>query len=312
MKRWLAKKNCGKAAVSRLFVVTLPLKNMKTSNDTTTFRSLWQRLTPLYDDREAQSIMRWVLEDHFGMTYTDIICGGVGRLDEDARLELEQIMQKLAEGCPVQYVLGESTFCGRTFSVGPETLIPRPETEQLVTLTKEAVSSDACTILDVGTGSGCIAITLAGDLPRAEVTAWDIAADTLAKARSNAEHLGVAVTFSLQDALHAPNDHDRWDIIVSNPPYIAQKERKDMHRNVLAYEPERALFVPDDDPLCFYRAIAQYGVDALRSGGRLFFEINPLYVAPLCEMLGTLGYVEMRAYDDEFGKKRFVSCKINR
>lgn len=285
---------------------------MKTSNDTTTFRSLWQRLTPLYDDREAQSIVRWVLEERFGMTYTDIICDGIGRLGEGARLELEQIMQRLTDGCPVQYVLGESTFCGRTFSVGPETLIPRPETEQLVALTKEAVSSGACTILDVGTGSGCIAITLAGDLPEAKVTAWDIAEETLAKARSNAERLGVAVTFSLQDALHAPSDHNLWDIIVSNPPYIAEKERKDMHRNVLAYEPERALFVPDNDPLCFYRAIAVYGVDALRSGGRLFFEINPLYVAPLCDMLSALGYMDMRAYDDEFGKKRFVSCKINR
>lgn len=285
---------------------------MKTSNDTTTFRSLWQRLTPLYNDREAQSIVRWVLEERFGMTYTDIICDGIGRMGEGARLELEQIMQRLTDGCPVQYVLGESTFCGRTFSVGPETLIPRPETEQLVALTKEAVSSGACTILDVGTGSGCIAITLAGDLPEAKVTAWDIAEETLAKARSNAERLGVAVTFSLQDALHAPSDHNLWDIIVSNPPYIAEKERKDMHRNVLAYEPERALFVPDDDPLCFYRAIAVYGVDALRSGGRLFFEINPLYVAPLCDMLSALGYMDVRAYDDEFGKKRFVSCKINR
>lgn len=246
------------------------------------------------------------------MTYTDIICDGIGRLGEGARLELEQIMQRLTDGCPVQYVLGESTFCGRTFSVGPETLIPRPETEQLVALTKEAVSSGACTILDVGTGSGCIAITLAGDLPEAKVTAWDIAEETLAKARSNAERLGVAVTFSLQDALHAPSDHNLWDIIVSNPPYIAEKERKDMHRNVLAYEPERALFVPDDDPLCFYRAIAVYGMDALRSGGRLLFEINPLYVAPLCDMLSALGYMDMRAYDDEFGKKRFVSCKINR
>ncbi len=285
---------------------------MKTSNDIITFRSLWQRLTPLYDDREAQSIVRWVLEERFSLTYTDIICDGIGRMNEDALQQLEQIMGKLTDGCPVQYVLGESTFCGRTFGVGPETLIPRPETEQLVALTKEAVSSSPCTILDVGTGSGCIAITLAAELPEATVTAWDIAEDTLAKARSNAKRHAVAVSFCLQDALHTPNDHERWDIIVSNPPYIAQKERKDMHRNVLAYEPERALFVPDEDPLCFYRAIAQYGMDALKSGGKVFFEINPLYVTPLCDMLTALGYKNMRSYDDEFGKKRFVSCKINR
>ena len=285
---------------------------MNTSNDIITFRSLWQRLTPLYDDREAQTVVRWVLEERFDMTYTDIICDGIGRLDEDARQQLELIMGRLSDGCPVQYVLGESRFCGRTFSVGPETLIPRPETEQLVMLAKEAISSRSCSILDIGTGSGCIAITLAAELPSARVTAWDIAEDTLAKARSNAKHLGVAVTFCLQDALHAPSDHNLWDVIVSNPPYIAEKERKDMHRNVLAYEPERALFVPDDDPLCFYRAIAGYGVDALKSGGSLFFEINPLYVAPLCDMLSALGYKEVRAYDDEFGKKRFVSCKINR
>lgn len=306
------KKNGGKATKSRLFVVTLLLLKMNTSDDILTFRSLWQRLTPLYEAREAQSMVRWVLEGRFGMTYTDIICDGIASLDADAQERLEQMMGRLAEGCPVQYVLGEATFCGRSFAVSPDTLIPRPETEVLVELAKEAVSSERCTILDIGTGSGCIAITLAADLPQAEVTAWDIAPDTLAMASKNAKRIGAAVTFCLQDALHAPEDHDRWDTIVSNPPYIAEKEQKDMHRNVLAYEPARALFVPDDDPLCFYRAIAEYGRTALREGGTLLFEINPLYVTELTEMLSALGYKEVKVYDDQFGKKRFISCKTIR
>lgn len=284
-----------------------------------TYNELWHRLTAVYDDGEARAITRMVLEERFGMTLTDIVCGGVEALSADDCQTLDHIFDRLAQAEPVQYVLGNETFAGRTFIVRPGTLIPRPETAELcswVQLCANNTKSPSETkemgnkrILDIGTGTGCIAVTLSMDIPRAEVTAWDISPVALQTARENAGKLGAKVNVVEQDALHAPaGDKGVWDIIVSNPPYICDKERKDMARNVLEHEPSLALFVPNTDPLLFYRHIAQYAAHALAPQGLLFFEINPLYLSETLSMLQAEGFTDIVSKDDMFGKTRFVKA----
>lgn len=272
------------------------------------YHDLWQDLLPRYDEREAKAIARTLLEERFGLTLTDIVCGGVGQLDALAREDLAQIMARLTAGEPIQYALGSAPFCGRSFHVAPGVLIPRPETEQLVRMTVDAARQyDHATVLDVGTGSGCIAITVALEATESAVSAWDISPVALQIARDNATALHAKVGFCQQDALHAPaDDAARWDVVVSNPPYVMQKERAEMAAHVLQHEPETALFVPDDDPLCFYRAIAQYGRHALRAEGTLLFEINPLLAQEMLQLLEAEGYVQNRLIMDDFGKKRFT------
>ena len=283
-----------------------------------TYQDLWHRLTPLYNDGEAQAIVRLVLEVQFGITLTDIYTGKVNELSREAEEDLEKIILRLERSEPVQYVLGRETFCGRTFHVAPDVLIPRPETEVLCRWIEEDYNRPYCAlqppmplqVLDVGTGSGCIAVTLAADLRNSAVTAWDISGDALLIARENVHQWQVRVELKMEDALQ-PSDsamQQKFDVIVSNPPYICDKERTEMEGNVLAYEPETALFVPDDDPLRFYRAIAEYGVQALSADGVLYFETNPLYINDVKEMLNTLGYKQIELREDQFGKLRFTKA----
>ena len=283
-----------------------------------TYQDLWHRLTPLYDDGEAQAIVRLVLEVQFGITLTDIYTGKVNELSREAEEDLEKIILRLERSEPVQYVLGSETFCGRTFHVAPGVLIPRPETEVLCRWIEEDYNRPYCAlqppmplqVLDVGTGSGCIAVTLAADLRNSAVTAWDISGDALLIARENVHQWQVRVELKMEDALHPSTAamQQQFDIIVSNPPYICDKERTEMEGNVLAYEPETALFVPDDDPLRFYRAIAEYGVQALSADGVLYFETNPLYINDVKEMFNTLGYKQIELREDQFGKLRFTKA----
>ena len=283
-----------------------------------TYQDLWHRLTPLYDDGEAQAIVRLVLEVQFGITLTDIYTGKVNELSREAEEDLEKIILRLERSEPVQYVLGSETFCGRTFHVAPGVLIPRPETEVLCRWIEEDYNRPYCAlqppmplqVLDVGTGSGCIAVTLAADLRNSAVTAWDISGDALLIARENVHQWQVRVELKMEDALHpsASAMQQKFDVIVSNPPYICDKERTEMEGNVLAYEPETALFVPDDDPLRFYRAIAEYGVQALSADGVLYFETNPLYINDVKEMFNTLGYKQIELREDQFGKLRFTKA----
>ena len=370
-----------------------------------TYNQLWKRLTAIYNEREAQAIVRTVLDALFGMSLTDICLGKVTQLSADDTTRLEKIMQRLEKSEPVQYVLGAGWFAGRLFDVAPGVLIPRPETEDLVKWAcdeaKEKEKEDNSkeergkeekevskkgeapqkeeqllssplkeeeeglrkgkdasqkeeqplssplkeekeglrkgedasqkeeqllsslfknnkevsekgeevphpSILDIGTGSGCIAITVALALPQARVTAWDISTDALAIAAGNAHRLGASVRFEHQDALSAPDDEERWDVIVSNPPYICDKERADMSDNVLSYEPELALFVPDSDPLLFYRAIARYASKALKPGGRLLFETNTAYVHEVAQAMANEGFTAIEVRNDCFGKPRMV------
>ena len=298
-----------------------------------TYNQLWKRLTAIYNEREAQAIVRTVLDALFGMSLTDICLGKVTQLSADDTTRLEKIMQRLEKSEPVQYVLGAEWFAGRLFDVAPGVLIPRPETEDLVKWTcdeakeKEKEKEDNSkeergkeekevskkgeeaphpSILDIGTGSGCIAITVALALPQAHVTAWDISTDALAIAAGNAHRLGASVRFEHQDALSAPDDEERWDVIVSNPPYICDRERADMSDNVLSYEPELALFVPDSDPLLFYRAIARYASKALKPGGRLLFETNTAYAHEVAQTMANEGFTAIEVRNDCFGKPRMV------
>lgn len=295
-----------------------------------TYNQLWKRLTVIYNEREAQAIVRTVLDALFGMSLTDICLGKVTQLSADDTTRLEKIMQRLEKSEPVQYVLGAEWFAGRLFDVAPGVLIPRPETEDLVKWAcdeaKEKEKEDNSkeergkeekevskkeevphpSILDIGTGSGCIAITVALALPQARVTAWDISTDALAIAAGNAHRLGASVRFEHQDALSAPDDEACWDVIVSNPPYICDRERADMSDNVLSYEPELALFVPDNDPLLFYRAIARYASKALKPGGRLLFETNTAYAHEVGQAMADEGFTAIEVRNDCFGKPRMV------
>ena len=229
--------------------------------------------------------------------------------------------RRLEQAEPVQYVLGHAPFAGHSFEVSPAVLIPRPETEELVHWAVQSaeamISAEAQTnvkaqaspslhILDIGTGSGCIAISVALALPRATVQAWDLSPQALAQARSNAQRLGAQVSFVQQDALQPPQHHACLDMVLSNPPYICQREAEAMHRNVLAHEPHMALFVPNDDPLRFYRAITRYAVDALRPGGCVLFEINALYAEATRQMMLDEGLSHIETRLDCFGKERFV------
>ena len=298
-----------------------------------TYQQLWQSLTPLYDAGEAQAIVRTVLDVKYGMTLTDIICGKVNEISADEERKLEEIIIRLQKGEPVQYVLGEADFAGRTFHVEPGVLIPRPETAELCQwiekdmIEKSIVSSgdssedspedssgnspqatdDAKLILDICTGSGCIAITLGLNIPNSEVTGWDISEDALRIAQGNVEMMKAGnVRIEYQDALALRKAAEAADLIVSNPPYICEKEKADMEKNVLEHEPSLALFVPDEDPLKFYRAIAEYASSALKSGGALYFEINPIYEKETQEMLLKLDFKDIETKEDAFGKKRMM------
>lgn len=292
-----------------------------------TYQQFWQSLTPLYDAGEAQAIVRTVLDVEYGMTLTDIICGKVNELSSDEERNLEEIITRLQNGEPVQYVLGEADFAGRTFHVEPGVLIPRPETAELCQWIEEEVSSldadDPKQILDICTGSGCIAITLGLTIPNSEVTGWDISEDALRIAQGNVEMLKARnVRIEYQDALMLPKAAEAaeiseaaesslskgWNIIVSNPPYICEKEKADMEKNVLEHEPSIALFVPDEDPLKFYRAIAEYASSALKSEGALYFEINPIYEKETREMLQDLGFKDIETKEDAYGKKRMMKA----
>ena len=282
-----------------------------------TYQQFWQSLTPLYDAGEAQAIVRTVLDVEYGMTLTDIICGKVNELSSDEERNLEEIITRLQNGEPVQYVLGEADFAGRTFHVEPGVLIPRPETAELCQWIEEEVSSLKADkrkqILDICTGSGCIAITLGLNIPNSEVTGWDISEDALRIAQGNVEMLKARnVRIEYQDALMLPKAAKTADIIVSNPPYICEKEKADMEKNVLEHEPSIALFVPDEDPLKFYRAIAEYASSALKSEGALYFEINPIYEKETREMLEELGFKDIETKEDAFGKKRMMKAKNNK
>lgn len=289
-----------------------------------TYDDIWRRLAGVYDQREARAVARMLVEEKFSLSFADIICGAVETLSDADRQWIEAAVKRLEQGEPIQYVLGWAWFAGLKFNVRSGVLIPRPETEWLVDniCAHHVPSNDRpLRILDIGTGSGCIALSIKQRLPEAYVEAWDISTEALSIAADNARSLGLDIVWRQQDALNitpdvpitapndnngAPNDPLFWDVIVSNPPYICQRERADMARNVLEHEPSTALFVPDTDPLLFYRAITRYAVGSLSGGGRLLFECNTLYAGDTARMMNDEGMAATEVYDDCFGKPRFA------
>ena len=292
-----------------------------------TYDDIWRRLAGVYDQREARAVARMLVEEKFGLSFTDIICGGVEALSDADRQWIEAAVKRLEQGEPIQYVLGWAWFAGLKFNVRSGVLIPRPETEWLVnSVCANSIPSNdrPLRILDIGTGSGCIALSIKQRLPEAYVEAWDISTEALSIAADNARSLSLDIVLRQQDALNitpellstapndnngAPNDSLFWDVIVSNPPYICERERTDMARNVLEHEPSTALFVPDTDPLLFYRAITRYAVGSLSEGGRLLFECNTLYAGDTARMMNDEGMAATQVYDDCFGKPRFAVGK---
>lgn len=295
-----------------------------------TYHDICQRLTPLYGPQEAKAMTRMLLEDLFSLSFADILCGATEHLSDADTLRLQQSVDRLLDAEPLQYVTGTAFFCGHPFHVAPGVLIPRPETEWIVDTAVNLVTSSAPRILDIGTGSGCIAtsISLALADRHCHTEAWDISEDALRIAADNAERLGADVKFRRRDALRLEEDFPAeenqsgaevliadnassasWDIIVSNPPYICNREAADMHANVLRHEPHLALFVPDTDPLLFYRAIARYAMRSLRKGGWLLFECNTLYAHDTAQMASDMGFATSVVEDDCFGKPRFVKAQ---
>lgn len=295
-----------------------------------TYHDICQRLTPLYGPQEAKAMTRLLLEDLFSLSFADILCGATEHLSDADTLRLQQSVDRLLDAEPLQYVTGTAFFCGHPFHVAPGVLIPRPETEWIVDTAVNLVTASAPRILDIGTGSGCIAtsISLALADRHCHTEAWDISEDALRIAADNADRLGADVKFRRRDALRLEEDFPAeenqggaevliadnaaaasWDIIVSNPPYICNREAADMHANVLRHEPHLALFVPDTDPLLFYRAIARYSMRSLRKEGWLLFECNTLYAHDTAQMAADMGFATSIVEDDCFGKPRFVKAQ---
>ena len=363
-----------------------------------TYSEIWHRIATSYDDGEARAIARILIEELFGLSYADIVCGATEQLSADDTLRLDTAVRRIEQGEPLQHVLGYADFCGNRFCVNGSVLIPRPETEWLVDegakLMDGCIASDETQhkaphspkrILDIGTGSGCIAISLKLRLGDAYVEAWDISEEALRTAQDNADALKAEVVFRKRDALKAeeegyseeeclqggalvssaptgqtmdsinsnegalvssapteqamdsinsnegaivssaPTEQAMdsinyseanilaapWDLIVSNPPYICDSERSAMDDNVLLHEPHTALFVPDDDPLRFYRAIARYALLTLNIGGSLLFECNTRYAEATGTMLRDMGFEGVTVSDDCFNLPRFVRGRKN-
>lgn len=263
-----------------------------------------QQLQQVYSVGEARAIYRMVMELRFGLSHTDILLGKDTQLSASDSSELANIIARLLKKEPVQYVLGIAEFCGLQFHVTPDVLIPRPETEVLVD-SLPCPTANRNRVLEIGTGSGCIAISLS--LKGFHVTATDISEGALHVARDNAKRLNADVCFKHEDILHPVASDESWDFIVSNPPYICQHEAVEMEENVLSYEPHLALFVPDEEPLLFYNAIASYASTHLNSGGNLHFEINRAYAREVCDAMESLGFRDVSAINDQFGNPRVVT-----
>ena len=307
-----------------------------------TYRQIVHDLSLVYPENEARALARWLCEERFGLTQSDILLDKDNHFSADDLANLKEITSRLIKHEPIQYILGYTTFCGHRFDVGPGVLIPRPETAELVTAILRSLASRSVgsvvplpelpsprsvggavpissrsvggalaspSILDIGTGSGCIALSLALALPEADVTGWDLCPEALEYTRRNAERYPEAhVHFEQADIFDPPKDDRQWDIIVSNPPYVRQSEAATMEDNVLRYEPHEALFVPDDSPLLYYHAIAKFAISRLKDEGQLWLEINEALGEETAHFIEDFGFMEVELMKDDYGKDRMLKC----
>lgn len=256
---------------------------------------------------EIQSIAFLLMEKLYSIDRTDVLAGReIGEVQES---EISKLLQRINRQEPIQYIIEEAYFYGRPFFVNSSVLIPRPETEQLIQLVVQEFSEkDNVSLLDIGTGSGCIAVTLAKELPKAQVFALDISTEALAVAKRNADQVGATVLFDQLDALRDTLPHTKLSAIVSNPPYVMLSEKEKMHVNVLAHEPHLALFVPDNDALIFYKAIAEQAKQVLHTKGKIFVEINEQLAMGVSQVFQKAGFIKTEIIKDIFGKDRIVTA----
>jgi len=265
--------------------------------------SSWASALFFYEKQEAETLVSWLFEHHLGLNK-----GGLLEHIEEQSFpaRLYEDFERLKSGEPIQYILGKGPFYGREFLVGPATLIPRNETEELVHLIIKENRQPGLKLLDIGTGTGCIPVTLGLEMNNPEVFAVDISEEALKIAHQNSDALGAKVMFMKCDILSENPSVPQLDILVSNPPYIPEIQKQEMHRNVLEFEPALALFVPDDDPLLFYRTIAKKGKQLLKPDGKLYFEINEEFGKEVASLLSQLGYFQIQIIKDLNGKNRIV------
>ena len=270
-----------------------------------------QAINGQYPDTEASAIAKAILTDVFQLSTTDLYASKDMNFSTNQAEKLEVIITRLRANEPLQYILGNCYFCGLDFHVEPGVLIPRPETAELVEwIISDCNSSDSpIRILDIGTGSGCISISLAKNLPQSEVHAWDISEDAIRIASDNANRLNANVRFRQTDVLGQIPTNTMMNVIVSNPPYITEAERTDMDANVTDWEPDTALFVPDNTPLLFYERIADIGKQILTPDGTIYFEINQRFGTETVDMLRKKGYRNVELRKDLSGNDRMIKAE---
>jgi release factor glutamine methyltransferase len=284
-----------------------PMKNSKIL-----FDDFIREITVSESKEEILAVAYLVFESLFDLSQVDILTGKPFVFQEGDESRLKEILSRINQNEPVQYIVGKTVFYGRNFFVNPSVLIPRPETEELVhaLVTEQGKRAGAFKLLDIGTGSGCIPITIKLELPQAEVFGVDVSEDALATAVQNAKSLYASVNFFICDILREQPNLVDLDVIVSNPPYITVEEKSQMHDNVLSYEPHLALFVEHEDPLIFYREIVKKSKSLLRPDGALWFEINARFAADVKGLMQREGFRGVKIIRDTAGKERFVSGNL--
>lgn len=276
---------------------------MPTARSKDLFQQILSSLSDVYDERESMAIAKNYLADRLNIDRMKLSLNTEIAFDESL---LRHDLRQLVNGTPYQHVVGFTIFYGRKFLTNKHALIPRPETEELVDWIVKDNEMSAPMILDIGTGTGCIPISLKGEIPEASCTGVDVSEEALKVAKNNASKNEMVVDFSFLDILKEDLSEKEFDIIVSNPPYIPNADRALMHKNVLDYEPDIALFVDDRTPLVFYQAIAEKAIISLKKGGKLYFEIHENFGAEVCQLLSALGYSDIELRKDLQGKDRMV------
>ncbi|MFY7729350.1 MAG: peptide chain release factor N(5)-glutamine methyltransferase [Flavobacterium sp.] len=268
-------------------------------------------LVPVVDASEAERFFYITLEELAGWRRMDYLMHPEAKITATDELRWKAVLNSLQQQQPIQYIFGKAHFYGLEFKVNEDTLIPRPETEELVEwIIHENNKRPAFNVLDIGTGSGCIPITVAKHITQAAVNSIDVSANALAIAKENAQANEVSVNFILTDILQASTLPQQYEVIVSNPPYVRNLEKAEIKPNVLQYEPHLALFVEDSDPLIFYRKIAQLALNHLKPGGKLYFEINQYLGAETVTLLEEIGFTNVILRKDLFGNNRMISCTL--
>ena len=274
-----------------------------------TIQYIETELAGLYPAAEIEGFKRIIFETVFGWSFTEQVLKKQETILPVDFERIKSVVLRLKNSEPIQYIFGETEFFGLKLKVNSSVLIPRPETEELVEWVVQSKLSENCKVLDIGTGSGCIAIAIKSRLKNAEVSGIDISVEALETARLNAIENGLEINFYPTDIFNMNNfEGEKFDVIVSNPPYIRESEKVLMHSNVLNYEPEIALFVSDNDPLKYYRAIAIFAKRSLHENGKLFFEINENFKSEMVELLSDIGFNNIEIRKDINGKNRMVSC----